>query len=196
MIRRNQMIMALIGAGVLLFPACARKTLSPAASATFPLDNSYMDLAAGGRLRITVPVLNSGEYQIATHAAQQNGNTLTLLASELVGYEVSYYSIEKRSHGKVQLKFTSAAITENTETVQETSAPALPFPLPQSAQHVRLIYLVRASSADHNMAIAASKNLEALNELTRHLKANPEVCKHNDLVFCSWVPAGVAVRPE
>ncbi|MBV9761022.1 MAG: hypothetical protein JO340_10705 [Acidobacteriaceae bacterium] len=195
MIGQMRKTVVLVAGVLLVFTACARKTVTPAPAA-FPLDNSYMDLAPGGRLRITVPILDSGQYQVATHAAQQNGNTLTLLASELVGYEVSFYSIEKRGGGKVLLRFKSAEITENGATVNETSAPALPFSLPHSAQHIRLIYLVRVSSADHNMAIAASKDLDALNELTRLLKADPVACKYNDRVFCSWVPAGVAVRPE
>lgn len=196
MSRRTQTFAAVVVTALLVLAGCARNTLPPAAPAPFAFDNSYMDLAPGGRLRITVPILDSGEYQITTHAAQQSGNALTLLASELVGYEVSFYSIEKRNRGTVLLRFQSAEITENGATVREARAPALPFSLPRTAEHIRLIYLVRASSADHNMAVAASKDLGALEELTQRVKADPGACKHTALVFCWWVPAGVAVRAE
>lgn len=179
-----------------LTSACVHRTVHAAAAANSPVDNSYMELVAGGRLRITVPVLKSGGYRIATGSAPLNGNTFTLSAADLAGYEVSYYSIEGRGHGKVRLKFTSAEITKNGKTVQETGAPALPFPLPSKTEYIRLVYLVRKSPADHNMAIAASKNLAALNMFTNRLKENPPVCKSDGVVFCSWVPAGVAVRPE
>ena len=80
--------------------------------------------------------------------------------------------------------------------MQEAHAPTLPFALPLKAQHIRLIYLVRSSQSDHNMAITASKSLEALNGFTNRLKGSPDVCKLDGEVFCSWVPAGIAVRPE
>lgn len=175
---------------------CAHKNVHPGVSTTSPIDNSYMDLIAGGRLRILVPVLKSGGYRIATGSAQPNGNTMVFSAANLTGYEVSYYEIEGRRHGNVRLRFTSAEITKNGKTVHETSAPALAFPLPSIPEHIRLVYLVRNSPADHNMAIVASKNLDALNVFTSRLEKNPAVCKSDAVVFCCWVPAGIAVRPE
>ncbi len=56
--------------------------------------------------------------------------------------------------------------------------------------------LVRNSQADHNIAIAASKDLPALKAFVERLKANPDICEQDTTVFCTWVPAGVAVRPE
>lgn len=192
----KQKITALISAAVLLLTAgCVHKTVH-AAAANPPIDNAYMDLTAGGRLRITVPILASGGYQVATDAAQEHGNSIMMSAANRFGYAVSYYSIEGHSKGKVRIRFKSAEITRNGTTVQQTSAPRLPFPLPSAAEYIRLIYLVRKSPADHNMAIAASKNLEALNAFTNLMKSKPEVCKSDAVVSCSWVPAGVAVRPE
>jgi hypothetical protein len=155
-----------------------------------------MDLVPGRRLRILVPVLDSNGYRVASDSEQNDGKTIVLSAANLAGYEVSYYSIDAGNNGKVRLKFTSAEITKDGKTIQETVAPTLPFPLPLKAQHIRLIYLIRNSQSDHNMAIAASKNLEALNVFTNQLKGNPDVCGRDGEVFCSWVPAGIAVRPE
>jgi hypothetical protein len=155
-----------------------------------------MDLAAGGRLRILVPILNSGGYRVQTDSSNPSEHTIVLSAKNLAGYEVSYYSIERHPHGQVQLKFQSAEMTKDGNTIQEGRAPRLPFPLPSKAEHIRLIYLIRNSQADHNMAIATSKNLDALNSFTNQLKRNPDVCAPAGAVFCSWVPAGIAVRPE
>ncbi len=121
---------------------------------------------------------------------------MVLSAANLIGYEVSYYTVAGRNAGRVRLKFRSAEITKDAKTMQETNAPPLPFALPAKAERVRLIYLVRSSQADHNMAIAASKDLAELNAFTDRVKMNPAVCERDATVFCTWVPAGIAVRPE
>ena len=176
---------------------CAHRSVRvPVAAANSPVDNSYTDLQPSERLRIVVPVLKSGGYRVATDAIETRGNTITLSAANLIGYEVSYYAISARGHGKVQLKFTSAQISKDGNTSQEVQAPKLPFALPTGPAHVRLIYLVRSSQSDHNMAITASKNLNALNVFTTRLKSDPNVCRGDGEIFCSWVPAGIAVRPE
>jgi hypothetical protein len=96
----------------------------------------------------------------------------------------------------VRLNFTSAEIRKDGKTIHEANAPTLPFTLPRGTGHIRLVYLVRVSQADHNMAILASKHLETLNTFTAQLRRTPGICKHGAEVFCSWVPAGVAVRQE
>jgi hypothetical protein len=193
---RQKILVLTSGAILLLTAGCAHKTLHAAAIPNTPVDNSYMDLTAGGSLRITVPILTSGGYQVATNTVHEHGNSIVMSAANLAGYAVSYYSIEGRSKGKVQVRFRAAEITRNGTTVQQTSAPRLPFLLPSASEYIRLIYLVRKSPADHNMAIAASKNLDALNAFTNRLKRQPDVCKPDAVVSCFWVPAGVAVRPE
>ncbi len=181
---------------VLSFGCTQRAVRVPVAAAGTPIDNSYTDLKPGERLRIVVPLLKSGGYLVATSPVAQEGNTIALSAAGLIGYEVSYYAIQKRSNGRVRLHFTSAESSKDGKTVPEEKAPALPFALPAKAAHIRLIYLVRSSRSDHNMAITASTNLEALDVFTSQLKSDPEVCKNEDEVSCSWVPAGIAVRPE
>jgi hypothetical protein len=181
--------------------ACSHKTLGPAALPKAPADNSFLDLKPGGRLRIVVPVVTSGGYQVATEPAKPQGDTpqgktMVLSANGLAGYEVSRYSINRAAGGRVRLRFTSAQITKEGTTVEGTHAPGLPFALPSAAAHIRLIYLIRNSRADHNMAITASRDLDALNGFTAQVRVNPEVCKQNGAVSCVWVPAGIAVRPE
>lgn len=191
-------ITSLIGtsAAILIIISCAHKVIPRSQSTPVQADNLYMDLTPGSRLRIVVPLLTSGGYLVATHAVQKDDNTFVLSAADLAGYQVSYYSVEGRAIGEVRLLFTSAETTKDGKTIQDPSAPTLPFALPSGPKHVRLIYFVRKSQSDHNMAIAASKNLQKLSVFTKELEATPEVCRTNGEIFCSWVPAGIAVRPE
>jgi hypothetical protein len=184
--------------GVLATSAgCSHSTVHvPAPSNISATDNSYMDLQPGWRLRIVVPLLKSGEFHVSGTAEQIDGNTITLHAADLVGYETSYYAIKGKKNSGVRLEFASAEMTRNGNTLPEPSSPTLPFQLPRRNEHIRLIYLVRVSQADHNMAIVASKRLAALDSFTNRLQESQNICNVNGEVFCSWVPAGIAVRPE
>lgn len=176
--------------------ACSRRNIHvPGAGALVTTDNSFTDLKSGSRLSILIPLTKSGGPRLNLGVQQHEGSTITLSAANLTGYEIAYYSISGRN-GVVRLKFTSAEITKDGKTAPEPNPPRLPFPLPEGREHIRLIYLVRASQADHNMAVIASKHLDALNALTKRLKQDPGMCVRTDEVFCTWVPSGVAVRQE
>jgi hypothetical protein len=178
-----------------LSAGCVPKAVHPPAG-TAPATDDYLDLQPGARLRILVPANKSEGYQFATEASQESGKAIILSSPNPVGYEVSYYSVQGQRHGNVRLRFVSAEMTENGATRQEKRARALAFPLPSEAEHIRLIYMARSSRADHNMAIAASKQLDDLNSFTDRFKGNPDICKSEGAIFCTWVPQGVAVRPE
>ena len=192
-----------VASALLEFAGCSHKQVRmPTPTAVAPSDtSSYMDLEAGWKLKILVPLSKSAEaIRQSRSVPKVNGNTISLSTDSPVGYEISYYSVVgRRGGGAVKLKFTSAARTTNAKTVAEPKPPLLPFPLPRCGQHIRLIYLiVRSTQADHNMAILAAKHLDSLDAFTTRLKANPGVCttSASDDIFCSWVPAGIAVRPE
>lgn len=159
-------------------------------------ENDYVDLTPGTNLRIVVPVLKSGGYKPTDLAEQTENRTITVSSGDVIGYVVSNYAVKGRRDGNVRLHFVSAETTMNGRTLPEVNAPALPFQLPRGTEHVRLIYLVRVSQSDHNMAIVASKHLEALNTLTERLRQDPNACQSSGEVTCSWIPAGIAVRPE
>lgn len=175
---------------------CSRRTVAVAAPSnpTTP-DNSYIDLQPGWTLRVVVPLLKPGATDPHDRVLQTNGNTLTIRSKDLIGYQTSIYAVEGKKKG-VEIEFASAETTREGKTTPEPSPPTLPFQLPRKAGHIRLIYLVRVSEADHNMAIVASKHLEALNAFTARLKANPNICKPAGEISCLWVPVGIAVRPE
>jgi hypothetical protein len=182
---------------LLMCLGCSRHNIhTPQAVNASALDNSYTDLKGGCRLSILIPLTKSGAIRPTLSAQQNDGSTISLSAADLAGYEMAYYTISERQNGAVRLKFMSAEITKEGKTAPEPNPPTLPFALPRRSEHIRLIYLVRASQIDHNMAIIASKHLDALNTFTKELKQDPGICARNEEIVCSWVPAGIAVRQD
>ena len=173
---------------------CRHKTgpLVPAA----PNDNDYVDLKAGDTVSVNVPVLKSGGFVGKVETVAESGTTLTVSMPDLIGFQVSQYAIQGKPDGRVRLKFVSATSFSNGQGEVRKKAPALPFSLPSGERFIRLIYDVRSSKADHNMAIAASRDLSKLNAFTNQVRADPKVCEEHGQVFCVWVPQGIAVRAE
>lgn len=168
---------------------------SPKASPTPQNDNDYVDLVAGSHLLITVPYLRGGhipEYE----QVEQNGGVITLKPKSMIGFQVSVYVIEKATEGRVSLRFESARTTKNGKTTGEAKPPHLPIPLPADDRFVRLVYFVRSSRADHNMAVIAAPDLTLLNAFTSQIMPDPSVCRTQSAVSCVWVPTGVAVKPD
>jgi hypothetical protein len=47
------------------------------------------------------------------------------------------------------------------------------------------------------MAVVAAKDMEALDILTYRVQADPSGgCRSDSRSYCSWIPEGIAVRPE
>jgi hypothetical protein len=156
---------------------------------------SYIDLQPGWRLRVVTPILKSGGYQLRTSNPETSG-TITVSAADFIGFETAYYAVSTPPEGGMRIEFLSATITKGGETTPQPT-PLVPlFSLPAGVRFVRLIYLTRVSQADHDMAIVASDQKETLDTLTSAVQANAGNCETTRGAFCSWVPAGVAVRPE
>jgi hypothetical protein len=181
----------------IVLASCSKHTVQVPGGATMVNDGSFLDLKAGERLKVVVPLLKPGQrgLTVMTGEAGKDG-TLVLSADTILGYQSTYYAIVGRPDGTVRLRFQSAETTKDGVKTARSKAPELPFALPERRQHVRLIYLVRRSRSDHNMAIVASRSLGIINTITERLKDDPKLCTTESEVFCSWVPAGVAVRAE
>lgn len=162
-----------------------------------PDPGSYFDLRPGWRLRVTTPVLKPGGHQLLVMDWQDGGKTVTAFAGEDVdGYETSYYAIEPRAGGGVRIEFVSAEVTKLSGKVPQP-APLVPlFRLPPMARFVRLIYLQRVSQSDHDAALVAADEVAILDRLTHAVETNKASCKSDSRSYCSWIPAGVGVRPE
>jgi transglutaminase-like putative cysteine protease len=157
----------------------------------------YIDLQPGWRLRVVTPITNSGTYRVETSNASESGNTVTLSSgADFIGYETAYYAVQPRGRSGVRIQFTSASDTSNGITVAQSKPKPRLFQLPRRAKFVRLLYLKRISQSDHDMAVLGAGNHSQLSELTARVQANPRACHSAGRDFCSWIPSGIAVRPE
>ena len=159
-------------------------------------DQSFLDLKRGDRLRIVFPFSMSGGAMPQATNEERHGSTITLTAPDLAGVEIVHYSISGNHGSLVRLRFVSAETMIDGKALPQTSSPHLPFRLPEQPGRLRLIYFVRISQSDHNMAVVSAPTLKMLDAFTNELMRNPATCGKRAEVFCSWVPSGVAVRPE
>ncbi len=156
----------------------------------------FIDLEPGWRLRVVTPILKSGGYELRTSGAETIGSSITVPAADFIGFETAYYSVSKPDERGMRIAFLSATTTKGGETAPQPQ-PLVPlFDLPASVRFVRLIYLIRTSQMDHNMAVVATDQKEALDALTKAVQSNPGNCATRLGVYCSWVPTGISVRPE
>ena len=185
-------LMLCLGSALALAGCAARKAPAPA-NTVQPIGPSYIDLQRGWRLRVVTPLLKSGGFRLAATAQTASGNTLTLSAGDdFLGYELAYYAVKACG-----VQFVSAETTRGGHTTPQPQPVAHLFQLPRGIRHVRLIYLLRVSQADHDMAVAAAKDMDALQALTRRIEANPaDGCRSGPDAFCAWIPAGIAVVPQ
>jgi len=144
------------------------------------------------------PYLKSGGYVLNATQRQTEGNTVTLsTGGDFLGYEIAYYDVEEREGGRVRIAFRSAEIVQGEVTEAQPQSIAPLFRLPSAAKLVRLIYLIRVSQSDHDMAVVAAGDIDALNALTLRVQSDPAgACHDEPATFCSWVPQGIAVRAE
>jgi hypothetical protein len=182
-------LIALSGCGM-------RSVPTPAIPATFP-SNDYVDLQAGWRLRVVIPLLKSGGRLPTITEHQSAGNVVSLnTRGDFIGYEIAYYAVRPQRQAGVWIQFRSAAVTKDGNTVPEAQAPPNLSVPPRRMKYARLLYLQRVSQIDHDMALIAARHKEVLNASTRQVQADPAACRSDDRVFCTWIPKGTAVRPE
>lgn len=168
----------------------------------------FIDLQPGWRIKAFTPVLKSGGYLPALVDEGQSGGSVRLSTpADLVGYETSYYSVKRREDlsvkdppamgQAVKIELTSVLLTRDGKTTQQRQPALQLFDLPETARFVRLLYLVRVSGADHDMAIVGAPTFGALDELTRAIGTNPvESCVVGGSSYCKWVPKGIGVQIE
>jgi hypothetical protein len=185
----------LSGALLVALNGCASRTARiPANPAPAAGPRYYVDLEPGWRLRVVTPILKSGGYKPKLEG--EPGATTLKTGADFLGYEIAHYAVEARSRSGERLVFTAAEV-HNKDGVVAAVRPIVPlFRLPDKARYVRLIYLVRVSEADHDMAVVAANKRDALDPLTARVRAHPETCRSRRGIFCAWIPDGIAVTPE
>jgi len=121
-----------------------------------------------------------------------SGSVDLVAGSDFIGYESSYYVVRLRKEGEISVDFRAAQMHKDGKTVRQAQPRVPLFSLPPGTRYVRLMYLLRLSDADHDMAVVSAsgaKELEARTEAVRKDPAHGCVAPN-----CSWVPAGIAVH--
>ena len=157
------------------------------------IQRDYVDLQPGWRVRVVFPILRSGGY-IAVTKQPSEGNDVHV-SDDFLGYERSYYSVKRRQGSGVRIELIKAEVWEKNQFHPRRKSSLPLFDAVAKTNYVRLVYLIRASEADHNMALVAASNLGTLDALT-HSVTSSAACQSSIDGVCAWIPAGVAVTPE
>ena len=157
----------------------------------------YLDLKAGWRLRVVVPIVRTGGY-IVPMITKLEGHTISVTAGkDFVGYETDYYDVQSSIGSAVTIKFRHAeAVVQGKKSKPKQPALAL-FDLPPHDGFIRIVYLIRASRHDHDMVVLTSTDENVLRDLTVKTMSNGrDACQTSNRTTCVQIPAGVAVIPE
>jgi hypothetical protein len=183
----------------LLLSTCTRQPPGHIATPDNVVGNleRYVDLRAGWRVRVVVPILRSGGFIATTTTPLQGQPNSLSTGADFIGYETEYYAVRPRDGSGIRIAFTRAEAVEQGKTSRRTRPMLQLFSLFPGARFVRLVYLIRESQADHNMTLLAVTDESTLDKLTTGVMLNDlRICKSSVDILCIEVPVGVAVIPE
>jgi hypothetical protein len=176
---------------------CANKAHPPVAATPavkWPVKSpDFVDVLPNWQVREITPIFTSGGF-VAKGTEIREGNTITISDTDFEGYETTMYSLQPRPEGGVDAKLESVETNKAGQIMKEIKPRVLLFQFPRRVRYIRLLYLLRVSTADHNMAILGSNDVDQLNELTKQVQADPTGgCKDLRRAYCRWLPQGIAV---
>jgi hypothetical protein len=161
-----------------------------------PPNPSFLEIQAGTRLRVITPILKSGGY-VTKLTEITPGNPRNLrVGDDYIGYADDYYVARRHGSG-VRIEFQSADTVKQGRSSPQSHPTLELFRLSPQMRFVRIVYIARVSSADHNMAIVAADNEAAVEASTKNLRTDPNAgCQRGQHSSCLWVPVGVGIQPE
>lgn len=162
-----------------------------------PVQAPFLDLSPGWRVTVITPVTKSGKFTVQVSSNTSSGDSHSMSAPDLIGYETSRYQVQRLDGDGVRFRLDTVEITVNGETRPAKQPLMNLFDLPRAMKYVRLIFLIRVSNADHDMAIVGAEDKQGLEAATADILRSPvSGCNIGAVVACRWVPTGIAVRPE
>lgn len=183
----------------LTLAGCARQPRAPAVAALAPAPKwpvkspDFVDLLPNWQVREITPIFTSGGF-VAKGITVEQGNTITISDTDFEGYETAMYALNPKPGGGVDARLASVETNKGGQIVKEPKPRVMLFQFPRRVRYIRLLYLLRISTADHNMAVLGSNDADELNALTKQVQSDPENgCRNLRRAYCSWVPQGIAV---
>lgn len=186
-------------ASLVLLSACVRHSRPIAAPPLKPIDRSaYVDLIPGCRLRVVTPLFAPGTQERAlAELLSKTGSATTLKAPPgFIGYETAYYLLKPSSDRGARIAFQYATVSKSGTVTRENRPRRQLFRGSWNTRFFRLVFLIRKSKSNHNMALLGTHRKDTLNTWTAAILADPDACRNVKGRSCLWIPAGVAVRPE
>ncbi len=181
-----------------LLTACIRRPPAPAA----PPDTDfrrldYVDIRAGWRLRVVVPILRSGGYIVPMTTRTEGHTILASTSKDFVGYETDYYDVLSRKDSGIRIRFHGAKAVVQGK-VSRRRQPILPlFNMPPNLRFARVVFLTRVSQHDHDMVVVMASDQATLEKITNRVVSNdPKACQGSPDMLCLRVPPGIAIVPE
>jgi hypothetical protein len=195
----NNGVAILLSISMLLLIACIHRNGSrtaPEQLRSAAAETGYIDLQPGWKVQVVFPRLRSGGYVLPSIQQQATvGNTVELRAEpDFLGYEKDFYRID-RLNDRIIVHFTHGEVHDKSKKKTREAPGLMLFQLTEGSRYLRLVYLVRVSEADHDMAIISADNVGTLEQLTQGVIQHA-VCEPGDQGTCRWVPRGVAVKWE
>ncbi len=184
---------------IVFLTGCANKAHAPVATAPvvkWPVKSpDFVDLLPNWQVREITPILASGGFMVKGGSEKQEGLTITIADTDFEGYETALYSLPPKPGGGVDAKLESVETNKAGRITKELKPRVLLFHFPRQVRYIRLLYLLRVSTANHNMAMLGSNDVDRLNELTKQVQADPASgCRNMRRAYCTWVPQGIAVN--
>ena len=192
LVSRKQFAMAVLAVAIASVGCTGRNSKAPV-PAPPPVD--FVELRAGSTVHVVIPLTRSGSYVLPSIRQHKANDFDIKVDDDFLGYEKVFYKVRSREHGGVQIQFTHAKDWEHGKTSTPKEARLKLFEDLADFRVIRLVYLTRESQADHNMAIVASNDMDALRASTNSVTQTAE-CRSDANSVCRWVPEGVAVTVE
>lgn len=194
--RKSSGFLAMLVLAGIVLTGCAKH--APVAAVpqapTWPVKSpDWVDLEPGWRVREITPIFTSGGF-VAKGIEVQQGNTITISDTDFEGYETAMYSLDPAQGGGVRSRLETVETNKSGQITKEVKPRVMLFQFPRRVRYIRLLYLLRVSTADHNMAIIGANDPAELLQLTTQVQKNPEGgCANLRRAYCTWLPQGIAV---
>ena len=168
-----------------------------------PRTAEFVDFHPGQKLKIVGPVFREGTEPgqraiLSADATQANGPRglqIEVRASpELTGYEESWYIIQTKPNGVLQITHDHTKFFEDGEATQRDVPEGTVFDLVPASRYIRMVYLTRvADSRDHDVLFLVATTRSELEDRFRLIQGDPEQCFAPDNKgWCRIAPSELA----